>query len=380
MPMVIPRAVLEISHVQIAPVRTERDAFGEATDIGLRHLEGWGRIVNVTNFVVERRRLVRQRRRQVVGEANSDGAASHREVVPQQEADNSDPLSHPEVPPQLAETQLGEPPAPTVWGKLKWFNPGKRYGFVELSDGSGDAFLHASALAGMSIDALQPGVTLEFRTAPARRGLQVTEVMSVDSSTAAPPRPPRKNFRAPLNRQPLETSVQEMGTVKWYNAAKGFGFIVLGSGEMRLRVAGRRRQGLPREPFRARDIGTNRGGPSGHHASTQHVCQAALRLGGPGVECQGVLKQAYRLRVAVARRRLPECGHAPQNIVERVGSRGRPGGLSGKQLQVKRSRDAARDLVLQSVQIGCVAVEPLCPQMGVRLAVDQLGSDPQPSA
>ncbi len=130
----------------------------------------------ITNFVVERRRLVRQRRRQVVGEANSDGAASHREIVPQQEADNSDPLGHPEVPPQVAETQPGEPPAPTVWGKLKWFNPGKRYGFVELSDGSGDAFLHASALAGMSIGALQPGVTLELRTAPAQRGLQVTEV------------------------------------------------------------------------------------------------------------------------------------------------------------------------------------------------------------
>jgi cold shock protein len=184
----------------------------------------------ITNFVVERRRLVRQRRRQVVGEANSDGAASHREVVPQQEVDNSDPLSHPEVPPQLAETQLGEPPAPTVWGKLKWFNPGKRYGFVELSDGSGDAFLHASALAGISIDAVQPGVTIEFRTAPAQRGLQVTEVMSIDSSTAAPPRPPRKNFRSPLDRQPLEASVQEMGTVKWYNAAKGFGFIVLDGG------------------------------------------------------------------------------------------------------------------------------------------------------
>ena len=46
--------------------------------------------------------------------------------------------------------QLGEPPAPTVWGKLKWYNPGKRYGFVELTDGSGDAFLHASAIEGMS--------------------------------------------------------------------------------------------------------------------------------------------------------------------------------------------------------------------------------------
>jgi CspA family cold shock protein len=184
----------------------------------------------ITNFVVERRRLVRQRRRQVVGEANSDGAASHREVVPQQEADNSDPLSHPEVPPQLAETQLGEPPTPTVWGKVKWYNAVKRYGFVELSDGSGDAFLHASALAGISVDALQPGVTIEFRSAPAQRGVQVTEVISVESSTAAPPRPPRNSSRSPLDRQPLEASVQEMGTVKWYNVAKGFGFIVRDGG------------------------------------------------------------------------------------------------------------------------------------------------------
>ena len=137
---------------------------------------------------------------------------------------------HSKVPPQLAEPQLGEPPAPTVWGKVKWYNALKRYGFVELSDGSGDAFLHASALAGISVDALQPGVTIEFRTAPAQRGVQVTEVISVDSSTAAPPRPPRKSSRSPLDRQPLEASVQEMGTVKWYNAAKGFGFIVLDGG------------------------------------------------------------------------------------------------------------------------------------------------------
>jgi CspA family cold shock protein len=51
---------------------------------------------------------------------------------------------------------------------VKWYNAVKRYGFVELSDGSGDAFLHASALAGISVDALQPGVTIEFRTAPAQ--------------------------------------------------------------------------------------------------------------------------------------------------------------------------------------------------------------------
>jgi CspA family cold shock protein len=185
----------------------------------------------IRKFVVERRRLVRQRRQRVI-----------------EEGDTADPLSHPEIPPQLAEPQLGEPPAPTVWGKVKGYNALKRYGFVELSDGSGDAFLHSSALAGIRVDALQPGVTIEFRTAPAQRGVQVTEVISVDSSTAAPPRPPRKSSRSPLDRQPLEASVQEMGTVKWYNVAKGISRI-------------RKRKGLPRRRRNSSTVGTGLKGP-----------------------------------------------------------------------------------------------------------------------
>src|SRR5580693_6663320 len=214
----------------------------------------------ITKFIVERRGLVRQRRQQVIEEGDS-GDPEGQSEVPQREGDNSDPSGHSEVPqceggngdpsrhsevqqhednsdsskhskvpPQLAEPQLGEPPAPTVWGKLKWFHPGKRYGFVELSDGSGDAFIHATALAGIGVSTLQPGETLELRVALGQRGPQVTEVIGVDSSTATPPRPPRKSSRSSLDQQPLEASVQEMGTVKWYNVVKGFGFIAMDSG------------------------------------------------------------------------------------------------------------------------------------------------------
>jgi CspA family cold shock protein len=113
-----------------------------------------------------------------------------------------------------------------VSGKVKWYNPAKHYGFVELADGTGDAFLHTTALAAVGIITLQPGETLELRVAPGQRGLTVTEVISVDSSTAAPPRVSRTRPRSSPDRQPSQASVQEMGTVKWYNVSKGFGFIV----------------------------------------------------------------------------------------------------------------------------------------------------------
>jgi CspA family cold shock protein len=164
----------------------------------------------IKKFVLQRSRDIHQGRPQIV---EKDDAGNLR--------------SEPEVAPQPTEPQFDEPSAPAVWGKVKWYNPDKRYGFVELSDGSGDAFLHVSALAGVGISTLQPGETLELRVAPGQRGPQVTEVVSVDSSTAVSRRPPRKSFEQRSGPQPLEASVQEIGTVKWYNARKGFGFIVM---------------------------------------------------------------------------------------------------------------------------------------------------------
>jgi CspA family cold shock protein len=135
--------------------------------------------------------------------------------------------SHSKVPLHLAEPPLEEPSGQPVWGRMKWHDPDKRYGFVELSDGSGDVFLQTTALAGIGMSSLQPGETLEVRVAPGQRGPQVTEVISVDSSTATPPGSRRKSFRSRSDLRPTEARVQEIGMVKWYNAAKGFGFIVL---------------------------------------------------------------------------------------------------------------------------------------------------------
>jgi len=120
------------------------------------------------------------------------------------------------------------PSGPPVRAVVKWFKPERGFGFVELSDGSGDAFLHASVLERNGITAVQPGETLEIRVSPGQKGPQVTEVLSVDSSTATPAAARRSGFPT-AGRPSYETSevaVEEAGTVKWFNAQKGFGFIV----------------------------------------------------------------------------------------------------------------------------------------------------------
>jgi cold shock CspA family protein len=121
-----------------------------------------------------------------------------------------------DIPMQSGKPQSEASAEDPVRGRVKWFNPIKGYRFVVLSDGRGDVFLHASALAGIGITTLRPGETLEFRITLGQRGPQLIEVISVDSSIAAPRRPLRKSFESQSSDpQPLEAS--RNGAVKWYN-------------------------------------------------------------------------------------------------------------------------------------------------------------------
>jgi len=114
---------------------------------------------------------------------------------------------------------------------VKWFNPEKGFGFVELSDGSGDGFLHGTVLAQSGISAVQPGDTLEVAIGPGHTGPHVTEVLSVDMSTGSPTTPPRSSPRPATSGGPSsEIPVEETGTVKWFNAERGFGFIARDNG------------------------------------------------------------------------------------------------------------------------------------------------------
>jgi cold shock protein len=129
---------------------------------------------------------------------------------------------------------MSEAPAstgPVLDATVKWFNPEKGFGFIEVADGSGDAFLHIAVLQASGHEAVSPGAKLRVQVGRGAKGQQVTKVLEVDNTTASA-QPPRSGFgggtgspRAPRAAPDPSTAVELAGTVKWFNGEKGFGFI-----------------------------------------------------------------------------------------------------------------------------------------------------------
>jgi CspA family cold shock protein len=72
--------------------------------------------------------------------------------------------------PRFSQPRFEAPSGPAVHSVVKWFNPEKGFGFVELSDGSGDAFLHGSVLAQSGINACNRVKPSKCGSVPDTRG------------------------------------------------------------------------------------------------------------------------------------------------------------------------------------------------------------------
>ena len=68
------------------------------------------------------------------------------------------------------------PAGPMVEGKVKFFNDQKGFGFVMPDTGSGDIYLHASALRRSGISAVEPDQRIRYSTRQGNKGVEVDRV------------------------------------------------------------------------------------------------------------------------------------------------------------------------------------------------------------
>ena len=63
-------------------------------------------------------------------------------------------------------------------GKVKWFNPEKGYGFIEVEEGK-DVFVHYSEIQDEGFKTLEEGQGVEFEIVEGNRGPQAANVVKL---------------------------------------------------------------------------------------------------------------------------------------------------------------------------------------------------------
>jgi len=119
----------------------------------------------------------------------------------------------------------GMPPQVVGEGKgvVKFFNPQKGFGFIVRDDGGDDVFVHISAVEQAGLTDLADGQPLEF-TLVDRGG----RISATNLRIEGDPMPVERAERGPQRQL---TGEKAQGTVKFFNAMKGFGFIQRDDGQ-----------------------------------------------------------------------------------------------------------------------------------------------------
>ncbi|TKD50984.1 cold-shock protein [Sphingomonas baiyangensis] len=120
-------------------------------------------------------------------------------------------------------------------GVVKFFNGQKGFGFIVRDDGAEDVFVHISAVEQAGLSGLAEGQPLGFTLVDRGGRISATELkidgepLPVSGGSSAPPRDGGGGDRGGPQRQ--LTGERASGTVKFFNAMKGFGFIQRDDGQ-----------------------------------------------------------------------------------------------------------------------------------------------------
>ena len=68
----------------------------------------------------------------------------------------------------------------TKSGSVKWFDGNKGFGFIADDDGGSDILLHANVLRNYGHSSVVEGTRIEVEVTQSQRGLQATEIVSMD--------------------------------------------------------------------------------------------------------------------------------------------------------------------------------------------------------
>ena len=138
----------------------------------------------------------------------------------------------------------GMPPQVVGQGKgvVKFFNAQKGFGFVVRDDGGEDVFVHISAVEQAGLTGLADGQPLEFTLVDRGGRVSATDLKIDGDPMPVQERAPREDRDAPRGGgygapaggggpQRQLTGEKAQGTVKFFNAMKGFGFISRDDGQ-----------------------------------------------------------------------------------------------------------------------------------------------------
>ncbi len=113
-----------------------------------------------------------------------------------------------------------------IAGFVKWFDGARGYGFMIPDNGQPDVLVHSSCLKRDGFEVLLEGARIVCEAVARPKGWQALRVLSVDNSTAIQPsqKPPARTH---VSVTPEGDYVKAV--VKWFNRAKGYGFVNCGN-------------------------------------------------------------------------------------------------------------------------------------------------------